>query len=369
MFSTQAPVNDTRLASGQDLLQRIRATYADEIEVYDAFLQTLIKFRNKQFSAEEVVQKCAVLFYDNPQLLEGEDGLATFVPKSCKPPRRSTWFEWRPAIHHRFGSESFRLFVRTLLMCEYRSRGNPPEPNMRRWRLMDDDSDESDSDDYSSSEESEDESSVSIKKECGTLRPEQIPEKYNGPRHERILSNFERLTLELKPKDEEYCWADTKAVRQARESKEEIDLRGKRGRGEERDFTHTPRESHSPPPSFRKRRASARITTKVNRGIVYNRYRSLTSPDGLGRGGRMRMTRSMGTVDNDLPAKKNVNLTISRDESKMSPLCAERVGLHSLPANVIELIILKYATQEGDAELNQIREFLVKSLTKSRLSR
>lgn len=81
------------------------------------------------------------------------------------------------------------------------------------------------------------------------------------------------------------------------------------------------------------------------------------------------MTRSMGTVDNDLPAKKNVNLTISRDESKMSPLCAERVGLHSLPANVIELIILKYATQEGDAELNQIREFLVKSLTKSRLSR
>ena len=33
----------------------------------------------------------------------------------------------------------------------------------------------------------------------------------------------------------------------------------------------TPRESPSPPPSFNKRRASARIIAKVNRGIVYNR--------------------------------------------------------------------------------------------------
>ena len=156
------------LLSGQDLLKRIRAQYASDDRPYQAFLQTLIKFRNKQFSAEEVVQKCAILFYDHPQLLEGENGLATFVPKTCKPPTRSSWFEWSPAVHHRFSSESFRLFVRTLLLCEYKSRLTPPEPKMRRWRLTDGDSSESDSDDYTSSDESESESSTVIEKESGT---------------------------------------------------------------------------------------------------------------------------------------------------------------------------------------------------------
>jgi len=352
------------LLSGQDLLKRIRAQYASDDRPYQAFLQTLIKFRNKQFSAEEVVQKCAILFYDNPHLLEGENGLATFVPKTCKPPRRSSWFEWSPAVHHRFSSESFRLFVRTLLLCEYKSRLTPPEPKMRRWRLTDGDSSESDSDDYTSSDESESESSTVIEKESGTLRPDQIPDRWVGKIHDRTLSAFERLTLELKPKDEEYCWADTKAAREAKESKDAIELRGKRGRGEERDFTTTPRDSPSPPPSFNKRRASARIVAKVNRGIVYNRYRSLASPDGLSRG-RMRMTRSMSTVDDTLPAKPDRKFLINRDEGKMSPLCAERIGLHSLPAVALEKIIACYSAQEGVAELNQIRESLIKSLIKN----
>ena len=352
------------LLSGQDLLKRIRAQYASDDRPYQAFLQTLIKFRNKQFSAEEVVQKCAILFYDNPHLLEGENGLATFVPKTCKPPTRSSWFEWSPAVHHRFSSESFRLFVRTLLLCEYKSRLTPPEPKMRRWRLTDGDSSESDSDDYTSSDESESESSTVIEKESGTLRPDQIPDRWVGKIHDRTLSAFERLTLELKPKDEEYCWADTKAAREAKESKDAIELRGKRGRGEERDFTTTPRDSPSPPPSFNKRRASARIVAKVNRGIVYNRYRSLASPDGLSRG-RMRMTRSMSTVDDTLPAKPDRKFLINRDEGKMSPLCAERIGLHSLPAVALEKIIACYSAQEGVAELNQIRESLIKSLIKN----
>ena len=352
------------LLSGQDLLKRIRAQYASDDRPYQAFLQTLIKFRNKQFSAEEVVQKCAILFYDHPQLLEGENGLATFVPKTCKPPTRSSWFEWSPAVHHRFSSESFRLFVRTLLLCEYKSRLTPPEPKMRRWRLTDGDSSESDSDDYTSSDESESESSTVIEKESGTLRPDQIPDRWVGKIHDRTLSAFERLTLELKPKDEEYCWADTKAAREAKESKDAIELRGKRGRGEERDFTTTPRDSPSPPPSFNKRRASARIVAKVNRGIVYNRYRSLASPDGLARGGRMRMTRSMSTVDDTLPAKPDRKFVINRDDGKMSPQCAERIGLHSLPAVALEKIIACYSAQEGVAELNQIRESLIKSLIK-----
>ena len=102
------------LHDGQELLKRIRQKYAADERPYHAFLQALIKFRNKQFSAEEVVQKCAILFYDQPEVLEGEDGLATFVPKTCHPPKRSSWFDWSPAVHHRFGSDNFRLFVRTL---------------------------------------------------------------------------------------------------------------------------------------------------------------------------------------------------------------------------------------------------------------
>ena len=66
-------------------MKRIRQKYAADERPYHAFLQALIKFRNKQFSAEEVVQKCAILFYDQPEVLEGEDGLATFVPKTCHP--------------------------------------------------------------------------------------------------------------------------------------------------------------------------------------------------------------------------------------------------------------------------------------------
>lgn len=350
--------------TGYALLRRIRSAYADDDKPYQAFLQTLIKFRNKQFSAEEVVQKCALLFYDKPHLLEGEDGLETFVPKTCKPPKPSSWFSWSPAVHHRFGSESFRLFVRTLLMCEFKSRVNPPEPKMRRWRLTEGDSSESDSDDYSSSEESETESSALPEKEPGTLRADQIPDRWTGKPEERVLSAFEKLTLELKPMDDEYCWSDTKAAREAKANKDEIESRGKRGRAEERDYSNTPRESPSPPPSFQKRRASARIVAKVNRGIVYNRYRSLNSPDGMGRG-RMRMTRSMSTVDNDRPEKPGRKLEFKRDPSKMSQFCAERVGLHSLPANVVEKIIAHYAVQEGVAELNQIRESLVKSLAKA----
>ena len=352
------------LHDGQELLKRIRQKYAADERPYHAFLQALIKFRNKQFSAEEVVQKCAILFYDQPEVLEGEDGLATFVPKTCHPPKRSSWFDWSPAVHHRFGSDNFRLFVRTLLLCEYKSRMNPPEPKMRRWRLTDGDSSESDSDDYSSSEESETESSQQVEKEPGTLRPDQIPSRWVGEEKDRVMSAFERMTLTLEPKDEEYCWADTKAAREAKENKEEIEIRGKRGRTEERDYSSTPRESPSPPPSFNKRRASARIIAKVNRGIVYNRFRSLSSPDGLARG-RMRMTRSMSTVSNDLPAKPKNKLILNRDSNKMSPNCAERIGLHSLPADVLQRVIAHYSVQEGKAELNQIRESLIKSLRKN----
>jgi len=365
VVAVQVPAGMTQanLNGGYALLHRIRSSYAGDERPYQAFLQTLIKFRNKQFSAEEVVHKFALLFYDKPYLLEGKDGLESFVPKTCKPPRRSTWFDWKPSVHHRFSSESFRLFVRTLLMCEFKSRYNPPEPKTRRWRLSDEgDSSESDSDDTTDSD-SETESSTVVEKESGTLRADQIPDCWTGSKADRVLSAFEKLALESKPMDEEYCWADTKVKRESKIVKEEVESRGKRGRGEERDYTNTPRESPSPPPSFNKRRASARITAKVNRGIIYNRYRSLQSPDGA-LGGRMRMTRSMSTVDDELPPKLGKKLVLHRDAAKMSPLCSERIGLHSLPANCIEKIIAHFAVQEGIAELNVIRETLMKSLIK-----
>ena len=50
----------------------------------------------------------------------------------------------------------------------------------------------------------------------------------------------------------------------------------------------------------------------------------------------------------------------------MSPNCAERIGLHSLPADVLRRVIAHYSVQEGKAELNQIREIVTKKFTPPR---
>ena len=70
-------------------------------------------------------------------------------------------------------------------------------------------------------------------------------------------------------------------------------------------------------------------------------------------------------MSNDLPAKPKNKLIPNRDSNKMSPNCAERTGLHSLPADALQRVIAHYSVQEGKAELNQIRESLIKSLLKN----
>ena len=64
----------------------------------------------------QVIKNVATLFYDQPDLLHGKDGLEFFVPKTCKPPQPSQWFQWTVKTHNRFGRVSFRVAVRMLLL-------------------------------------------------------------------------------------------------------------------------------------------------------------------------------------------------------------------------------------------------------------
>ena len=74
----------------------------------------------------QVIKNVSTLFYDQPDLLHGRDGLEFFVPKNTSPPQPSQWFSWTPQTHNRFGRTSFRVAVRMLLLCEKRSRNQPP---------------------------------------------------------------------------------------------------------------------------------------------------------------------------------------------------------------------------------------------------
>ena len=58
-----------------------------------------------------MIKNVATLFYDQPDLLHGKDGLEFFVPKTCKPPQPSQWFQWTVKTHNRFGRVSFRVAV------------------------------------------------------------------------------------------------------------------------------------------------------------------------------------------------------------------------------------------------------------------
>ena len=84
----------------------------------------------------QVIKNVATLFYDQPDLLHGKDGLEFFVPKTCKPPQPSQWFQWTVKTHNRFGRVSFRVAVRMLLLCEKRSRSQPPDLTKRKVRLV-----------------------------------------------------------------------------------------------------------------------------------------------------------------------------------------------------------------------------------------
>ena len=81
------------------------------------------------------------------QVLEGEDGLATFVPKTCH--RRSGR---RGSIGPR-GAPSFRerqfpIIRAHIVIMRVQESNEPTRPKMRRWRLTDGDSSDSTGDDY-----------------------------------------------------------------------------------------------------------------------------------------------------------------------------------------------------------------------------
>ena len=360
-------------------MKRIREIYSKDERPYKALLTMLIKFRNQETTTDEVVKNIGALFFDHPELFTGPDSLEFFISKNTAKPKRCQWFDWAPNKHFAYQSPAFRLIVQTFLLCEMRHRRKPPD--LRQIRLDGHQMDSSDEDYDSDEEESSDtEEEEKKEKESGTLRDDQIPERWdeekNGP---RILSRFEKLTLEQKPQDEEFCWLDTKAVREKKAKEAEMRKENKRGREAERLSREAglPDDSDrelSPPPPEGKARKSKRIVEKIQKGIIYDKYKHLHSPimsPGRRKNGRMSLLGGGGgiygcSVPNDIVPKKNVKLHLNRDLETQTKEQKERPGLHSLPLNCVELILKHYAKIEGTEELTAIRNKLIKNLEKNK---
>ena len=264
-------------------MKRIREIYSKDERPYKALLTMLIKFRNQETTTDEVVKNIGALFFDHPELFTGPDSLEFFISKNTTKPKKCQWFDWAPSKHFAYQSPAFRLIVQTFLLCEMRHRRKPPD--LRQIRLdghqMDSSDEDYDSDEEESSDTEEDEKK---EKESGTLRDDQIPDRWDEEkRGPRILSRFEKLTLEQKPQDEEYCWLDTKAVREKKAKEAEMRKENKRGREAERLSREAglPEDSDrelSPPPPEGKTRKSKRIVEKIQKGIIYDKYKHLRSP-------------------------------------------------------------------------------------------
>ena len=326
----------------------------------------------------QVIKNVSTLFFDQPELLHGKDGLEFFVPKNCSPPKPSQWFEWSVQTHNRFGRTSFRVAVRMLLLCEKRSRNQPPDLTKKKVRLDNGDG-SGDSSDYSSSEEeSSDEDDEDAPKDPGHVDPEKLPPIWDH-RTERVFSEFEKMTLQIKPMTDDQCWEDSLAQKEENDRNADAVARGKRSKPD----SDSPPDSPPPPSGAPQRsRKSARIIAKVNRGATYQSYKHLSSGRGMGMGrggdggvrgkpGRMSLTKGLtrgvaelSTISPDLAPLEGVELKLVRDPKEMSLI--QRPGLHQLPPKCMERIIFFLAQAEGKEELKAQREALMKSLGKHR---
>lgn len=325
-----------------------------------------------------MIKNVSTLFFDEPELLHGNDGLEFFVPKNCASPKPSPWFEWTPQTHNRFGRTSFRVAVRMLLLCEKRSRSQPPDLTKKKVRFDGDSnggsSEESSGEEESSDAEDEDDDAP---KERGHVDPEKLPPIWDQ-RTPRVFSEFEKMTLNITPMTDDQCWEDSVAQKEEKERNADAAARGKRSKPD----TDSPPDSPPPPPGAAPRsRKSARIIAKVNRGATYTSYKHLSSGRGMGIGrggdggkgkpGRMSLTKGVAkgvaalcTLSPDLPPMEGVELKLVRDSKEMSLI--HRAGLHQLPPNCMERIIFYMAHAEGKEELKAQREALMKSLGKHR---
>lgn len=323
-------------------------------------------------SPHQVIKNVSTLFYDKPELLHGKDGLEFFVPKNCSPPKPSPWFEWTPQTHNRFGRTSFRVTVRMLLLCEKRSRSQPPDLHKKKVRIGGD----SDGSEESSSEEesSDSEDEADRPKDPGHVDPEKLPPIWDHVT-ERVLSEFEKMSLELKPMTDDECWEDSLAQKEENDRNADAVARGKRSKPD----SDSPPGSPPPPNGQQRSRKSARIIAKVNRGAQYQSYKHLSSGRGMGHRdgttgkgrGRMSLTHGvakgvteLSTLYPDLPMMEGVELRLDRKQKEMSLI--QRPGLHQLPAICMERIIFFLAQLEGKDELEAQREALMKSLGKNR---
>ena len=84
----------------------------------------------------QVIKNVATLFYDQPDLLQARTASSFSSQRRVNPRGHPQWFQWTVKTHNRFGRVSFRVAVRMLLLCEKRSRSQPPDLTKRKVRLI-----------------------------------------------------------------------------------------------------------------------------------------------------------------------------------------------------------------------------------------
>ena len=149
-----------------------------------------------------------------------------------------------------------------LLLCEKRSRNQPPDLTKKKVRVERDGGEDSDSEYSSSEEESSDEEDVP--KEPGQVAEEKIPPVWDGVT-ERVLGEFEKLTLEIKPMTDEECWEDSVAQQEENRQNAEAAGRGKRAKPE----TDSPQTRPPPGGAAPRSRKSANHRQGEPRGDVH----------------------------------------------------------------------------------------------------
>ena len=145
---------------------------------------------------------------------------------------------------------------------------------------LDSESEPESSEDEGSSSESESEyedengNMVKKEKEPGTVDEDKMPPIWDQVT-ERVLGEFEKMTLKIEPMTDDQCWEDATAQKEENERVADALGRGKRAKP---DPTESPPESPPPPGGGQQRsRKSKRIIAKVNRGGQMQSYKHLSS--------------------------------------------------------------------------------------------
>ena len=195
----------------------------------------------------------------------------------------------------------------------------------------------------------------------------------DGTRGEERAEDFESiwLTLEQKPQDEEYCWLDTKAVREKKAKEAEMRKENKRGREAERLSREELVYRKIQTENFRRRGSGEKVQAhrrenpkrhhlrQIQALALANNVPGKTTKQRTHVLIRWRWWHSRVFSPKRHRPEEERQVTLEQRFRRHKRRAKERPGLHSLPLSCVELILKHYAKIEGTEELTAIRNKLI----------